>query len=315
MCDTTTDELELVEDMDDTLDAMEFYSPEQVTCIGESSYGNDINYIKNYLNKIAKIPLLSRQEEKEYARRIAQGDEKAKAEMIEANLRLVVNIAKKYVNRGLPLLDLIQEGNLGLIKAVERFDGDRECKFSTYAIWWIKQGITRALAEKARTIRVPMHTIDTINSLRKHYHKLLQKKKRVPKIYELADSAGISKKKVRDLLNSIKDTVSIEKPVCESAEHNMIDYIIDEQSMSALDKIIYDNLREQIKKVLNTLPDIEKDIIEMRFGVGFDEIKTLDEVGDKYNLSKERIRQIQQKALMKLKEPSRLKFLNDFAHN
>ena len=306
--------LQLIADIDDKTSDMEFNSQEEVP-LSEKSYNNGNNDIKHYLNQIAEIPLLSKKEEKEYARMIAGGDNNAKAEMTKANLRLVVNIAKKYVNSGLPFQDLIQEGNLGLMRAVDKFDAGRDYKFSTYAIWWIRQRITRALAEKIRIIRIPTHATDKLNSLRKQYRRLIKEKKREPKIHELAGAMGISEKKVQDFLNFVKSTISIEKPIYESANFNIIDYIPDERSVSALDVMINESLKEQIEKVLNTLPEIEKNIIEMRFGLGTGEIKTLDEVGDKYHLSKERIRQIQHKALDKLKEPQRLKLLNDFIQN
>ena len=271
--------------------------------------------VKIYLREIAKVPLLSRQKEKEYAERIAKGDKKAKSEMTKANLRLVVNIAKRYINCGLPFLDLVQEGNLGLMKAVEKFDLSRECKFSTYAIWWIRQGITRALADKARTIRIPVHTMDAIKSLIKTHQKLLQENKREPDIQEIATTMGISIKKVQELSNVIKNPISVEQPVAEFGNYSIIDYMEDKQSISALDKIIKENLSQQIQKVLHTLTEREKSVVEMRFGIGIQENKTLEEVGDRFNLSRERIRQIQHKAMSRLKEPARLKPLHEFINN
>ena len=273
------------------------------------------NDIKIYLREIAKVSLLSRKEEKEYALRIAKGDRQAKSEMIKANLRLVVNVAKKYINCGLPFLDLIQEGNLGLMKAVDKFDVDRKCKFSTYAIWWIRQGVTRAIAEKSQTIRVPVHTMDAVKSLLKHRQKFLQSNHREPDINELAEFMNIPVKKVRELKNIIKNPISIEEPISEFGNYNIIDYIEDKQYVSALNKIINENLKDQINKVLSTLPEREKNVIEMRFGIGFSGAKTLNEVGDRFHLSRERVRQLQQRAISKLKEPERLKPLYDFFKN
>ncbi|MGA1868628.1 MAG: sigma-70 family RNA polymerase sigma factor [bacterium] len=272
--------------------------------------------IKIYLREIAKVPLLSREKEMEYARRISEGDNEAKIKLTKANLRLVVNIAKRYINCGLPFLDLVQEGNLGLMKAVEKFDVKRECKFSTYAIWWIRQGITRALADKARTIRIPVHTMDAIKLLIKHHQRLLQENKREPNLQELAKSMGVSVKKIQELLNVIKNPISMEQPMAEFGNYSIVDYIEDKQCVSALDKIINDNLRDQIQKVLHTLTEREKSVIEMRFGLsGSLEEKTLEEVGDYFKLSRERIRQIQHKAMARLKDPGRLKPLYDFVRN
>ncbi|MGA1868883.1 MAG: RNA polymerase sigma factor RpoD/SigA [bacterium] len=273
------------------------------------------NEIKIYLREIAKVPLLSRKEEKEYALRIAQGDTYAKSEMTKANLRLVVNIAKKYINCGLPFLDLIQEGNLGLMKAVEKFDVKRKCKFSTYAIWWIRQGITRAIAEKSQTIRVPVHTMDAVKSLLKHTQKFLQNNHREPDNKELAKSMKISIEKVEELKNIIKSPISIEEPINELGNYNIVDYIEDKQYVSALDRLINDNLSEQIRKVLHTLPERERNVIKLRFGIGVPTTKTLNEVGDQFHLSRERVRQLQQRALARLKEPERLKPLYDFFGN
>ena len=281
--------------------------------------GNNISEtdydVKIYLREIAKVPLLSRKKEREYAQKIAMGDKKAKSDMTTANLRLVVNIAKRYINCGLPFLDLVQEGNLGLMKAVDKFDVSRECKFSTYAIWWIRQGITRALADKARTIRIPVHTMDAIKLLIKTHQRLLQENKREPDINELATAMGVSVKKVQELSNVIKNPISVEQPISEFGNYSIIDYMEDKQNMSALDKIINENLSQEIQKVLDTLSEREKSVVEMRFGIGSHGNKTLEEVGDRFNLSRERIRQIQHKAMSRLKEPERGKPLQDFINN
>ncbi|MGA1826174.1 MAG: RNA polymerase sigma factor RpoD/SigA [bacterium] len=301
---------ELAEEMSDN----DFdFSPEESTeCNRVSETDNDI---KIYLREIAKASLLSRKEEKEYALRIAKGDQHAKSEMIKANLRLVVNVAKKYINCGLPFLDLIQEGNLGLMKAVDKFDANRKCKFSTYAIWWIRQGITRAIAEKSQTIRVPVHTMDAVKSLLKQRQKFLQSNHREPDSNELAEYMHIPVKKVQELKNIIKNPISIEEPISEFGNYNIIDYIEDKQYVSALHKIIDENLKNQIHKVLNTLSERERNVIEMRFGIGFSGEKTLNEVGNKFHLSRERVRQLQQRAISKLKEPERQKPLYDFFKN
>ncbi|MGA1824902.1 MAG: RNA polymerase sigma factor RpoD/SigA [bacterium] len=310
----TNNDLTVLTDSDDNIYDSECISREERP-LNDRSYNYGKNDIKFYLDKISKIPLLSKNEEQKYARMIAEGDANAKVAMTEANLRLVVNIAKKYVNAGLSFQDLIQEGNLGLMRAVDKFDADRDYKFSTYAIWWIRQRITRALAEKTRTIKIPTHATDTLNSMRKQYRIFLKEKKREPSMHELAAAMGISKKKLQRFLNYIENNIPIENQIYESTTFNIIDYIPDERSVSALDGMINESLKEQIKKVLNTLSDLEKNIIEMRFGLDTGDMKTLGEIGDKYRLSKERIRQIQHKALDKLKEPQRLKLLNDFIQN
>ncbi|MGA1868230.1 MAG: RNA polymerase sigma factor RpoD/SigA [bacterium] len=282
----------------------------------EGEKDKSINSVKIYLREIANVPLLSREQEREYARRIAKGDEKAKSQMAQANLRLVVNIAKKYINRGLPLLDLIQEGNIGLIKAIEKFDIKYECKFSTYAIWWIRQTITRALVQKTRTIRVPVHAMETINSLIRIRNKLRQENIKDPDIKDLAQYIGMTEERVIDLLRLIKDPISAEQPLSDfDNNYTIIDYLEDKQSTSALDNIINENLKEKIQNILHTLPPMEKAVIEMRFGLGSHREKTLEEVGNIFNLSRERIRQIQEMALTKIKKSERLSPLFDFIEN
>lgn len=306
-------ELELVKDIDSNKYSIDFDYHHRRIVEDDNLYGYNIN-IKYYLHEIALIPLLSRQEEKEYSMRIAKGDDRAKDEMIKANLRLVVNIAKKYLNRGLSFLDLIQEGNIGLMKAVDKFDLNRGCRFSTHAAWWIRQGITRALIEKTQTIRVPQHARDMLRSLNKHHSSFIQENERYPEIYELAESMALPEKKVQELLN-IKKPISIEKHINEYDNNKIFDYIEDKKSISAFDKVTNDNLIKQLKKALDNLTWIEKSIIEMRFGLGSDDFKTLKKIAEQLHLSKERIRQIQHSALKKLKKSQISKLLNDFVQN
>ncbi|MGA1867770.1 MAG: RNA polymerase sigma factor RpoD/SigA [bacterium] len=280
---------------------------------------DDTYYIKNYIREITRIPLLSREEEREYAARIAKGDKEARSKLIEANLRLVVNIAKRYSHCGLPFLDLIQEGNLGLIKAVEKFDGTRGCKFSTYATWWIRQSIRRAMANKARTIRVPVHTLDTINSLIKGRERLMRENKKEPNIKEMATYMKIPEKRVQDLFNIInilRKPVCLEQPFDDTSNYSYADYLEDKESNTAWDKVIDKSLKKEIRRLLYTLlNEREQKIIGMRFGIETYEGKTLEEVGDSCHLSRERIRQIQNEALSRLKESDDLKPLYDFLKN
>ena len=271
--------------------------------------------IKLYLKEIGKVALLTREQEKDLGKRIAAGDEKAKAELIEANLRLVVSIAKKYTNSGLPFMDLVQEGNIGLIKAVEKFDYHRGCKFSTYAIWWIRQAITRALADKARIIRIPVHTLDAIKSMLKAHQRLIQNMKREPNIHDIACEMGIGVEKVRELLSVIKVPISVETPIDEFGNSSISDYIEDKRGASPIDSVIKQSLCEEIQSILDTLSEREKKIIEMRFGIGTYKEKTLEEIGKCFHLTRERIRQIEENALQRLKKPNCLFPLLDFIKN
>ncbi|MGA1825664.1 MAG: RNA polymerase sigma factor RpoD/SigA [bacterium] len=312
MVNNMLNELESIHDIDDgKFSPVDFDSPREEGISEDKPYDN--YYVKQYLREIAKVRLLSRREEKEFAQRIADGDNQARAEMTKANLRLVVNIAKKYMNHGLPFLDLIQEGNLGLMKAVDKFDATRGCKFSTYAVWWIRQGITRALGDKTQTIRIPICAMDTYKSLLKHQYKFIQDKKREPEIPELAESMGISEKKVRELLD-IKNPISFDTYI-DYNTYKIIDFIEDKQYVSAFDRMTNENLKEQLEIALNKLTDIEKNVIKMRFGLESDNSKTLDEIGDEFQLSRERIRQIQQAALKKLKTLHTSKPLSDLIQN
>lgn len=271
--------------------------------------------IKSYLKEIGRIPLLTRKKERKIAERIASGDERAKAELIEANLRLVVSIAKKYINNGLPFMDLVQEGNIGLIKAVEKFDYQRGCKFSTYAIWWIRQAITRALADKARIIRIPVHTLDAIKSMLKVYQKLQQEKQKEPNLQEIAMEMGISPQKVRELWGVIRTPISVEAPIDQNGNFNLYDYIEDKNVPSPIERVVDQNLSSKLQMVLHTLTDREKKIIEMRYGIGTNKEQTLEEIGRYFHLTRERIRQIEEKALQRLQQPICQDPLTEFVQN
>ena len=270
------------------------------------------NQVRAYLREIGKIPLLTKEDEVALAKRIARGDNEAKELLIKANLRLVVSIAKKYVSSGLPFLDLVQEGNIGLMKAVEKFDHHKGCKFSTYAIWWIRQSITRALADKGRTIRIPVHTLDAIKAMMKSHQKLMQRMKKEPTLSEIADDMEVPLQKIYELVGIIKNPISVETPIDELGNYNIVDYIEDKNNASPMDTILDDNLIEQIQKVLKTLTKREKIIIEMRYGIGTNREQTLEEIGKYFHLTRERIRQIEERALQRLKQPNRITPLMDF---
>ncbi|MGA1840171.1 MAG: RNA polymerase sigma factor RpoD/SigA [bacterium] len=268
-----------------------------------------------YLNQIKKVPLLTREKERELAKKIAKGDEDAKKELIESNLRLVVSIAKKYINSGLPFMDLIQEGNLGLIRAVEKFDYHRGCKFSTYAIWWIRQAIKRAIADKARIIRIPVNTLDTIKSMQRTQEKLIQGMKKEPTTGEIASEMELSLQKIEDLLSTVKDPVSTYTSLDESGNLNLSEFFEDKGLTSPLDRIIQQDLSEKIKNVLKMLPEKEKKIIELRFGIGRNKKMTLEQVSLRFKVTCERIRQIEEKAINRLKQPEYFQPLLEFIQN
>jgi RNA polymerase primary sigma factor len=272
------------------------------------------NQVRAYLREIGKIPLLTKEDEVALAKRIARGDNEAKELLIKANLRLVVSIAKKYVSSGLPFLDLVQEGNIGLMKAVEKFDHHKGCKFSTYAIWWIRQSITRALADKGRTIRIPVHTLDAIKAMMKSHQKLMQRMKKEPTLSEIADDMEVPLQKIYELVGIIKNPISVETPIDELGNYNIVDYIEDKNNASPMDTILDGNLIEQIQKVLKTLTKREKIIIEMRYGIGTNREQTLEEIGKYFHLTRERIRQIEERALQRLKQPNRITPLMDFVN-
>ena len=268
--------------------------------------------VRMYLREIGKIPLLSYDKELELAKRILEGDEEAKQELAEANLRLVVSIAKKYVGRGMLLLDLIQEGNMGLIKAVEKFDYTKGFKFSTYATWWIRQAITRAIADQARTIRIPVHMVETINRLIRTSRHLLQQLGREPTPEEIAKEMDMSVEKVMEIQKIAQDPVSLETPIGEEDDSHLGDFIQDEDSPAPQDAASYTLLREQLEEVMKTLTPREAKVLRLRFGLDDGKARTLEEVGKEFDVTRERIRQIEAKALRKLRHPSRSKKLRDY---
>jgi len=268
--------------------------------------------VRMYFKEIGKVPLLTAEEERELAIRIEQGDEEAKKKLCESNLRLVVSIARRYLNRGLSFLDLIQEGNLGLIKAVEKFDYTKGYKFSTYATWWIRQAITRSIADQARTIRIPVHMVETINKLIRISRQLLQEYGREPTSEEIAKEMGISVEKVREIKKISQDPVSLETPIGEEEDSHLGDFIPDEDIPSPIDAASYSMLQKQLREVLETLSEREKKVLILRFGLDDGRPRTLEEVGKEFNVTRERIRQIEAKALRKLRHPSRSKKLRDY---
>ena len=268
--------------------------------------------VRMYLKEIGKIPLLKPHEEIEYAKRMLEGDEIAKQRLVEANLRLVVSIAKRYVGRGMLFLDLIQEGNLGLIKAVEKFDYERGFKFSTYATWWIRQAITRAIADQARTIRIPVHMVETINKLIRVSRQLLQELGRDPKPEEIAKEMDMSEEKVREIMKIAQDPVSLETPIGEEEDSHLGDFIPDEDALAPAEAAAYSLLKDQIEEVLGSLNEREQKVLKLRFGLEDGRARTLEEVGKEFNVTRERIRQIEAKALRKLRHPSRSRKLKDY---
>ena len=268
--------------------------------------------VRMYLKEIGKIPLLKPHEEVELAKRMLEGDEIAKQRLVEANLRLVVSIAKRYVGRGMLFLDLIQEGNLGLIKAVEKFDYVRGFKFSTYATWWIRQAITRAIADQARTIRIPVHMVETINKLIRVSRQLLQELGRDPKPEEIAKEMEMSEEKVREIMKIAQDPVSLETPIGEEEDSHLGDFIPDDDAPAPAEAAAYSLLKEQIEDVLGSLNDREQKVLKLRFGLEDGRARTLEEVGKEFDVTRERIRQIEAKALRKLRHPSRSKKLRDY---
>lgn len=268
--------------------------------------------VRMYLKEIGKVPLLSADEEIELAKRMEKGDVEAKRRLAEANLRLVVSIAKRYVGRGMLFLDLIQEGNLGLIKAVEKFDYRKGYKFSTYATWWIRQAITRAIADQARTIRIPVHMVETINKLIRVSRQLVQELGRDPTPEELAKELNMPVDKVREILKISQEPVSLETPIGEEEDSHLGDFIPDDDAPAPSEAAAYSLLREQLSDVLDTLTPREEKVLRLRFGLDDGRARTLEEVGKEFNVTRERIRQIEAKALRKLRHPSRSKKLKDF---
>ena len=271
--------------------------------------------VRMYLKEIGKIPLLTAERETYLAEQISLGNKDAKDELIEANLRLVVSIAKRHVGKGMYFLDLIQEGNLGLIKAVEKFDYSKGYKFSTYATWWIRQAITRAIADQARTIRIPVHMVETIHKVSRTARQLLQEKGREPTTEEIAKELGMTAEKVREIMKIAQDPVSLETPIGEEEDSHLGDFVEDNDSPAPSDSASYSLLREQLCNILKTLTPREEQVIKLRFGLEDGRPRTLEEVGRQFQITRERIRQIEAKALRKLRHPSRSKTLKDYLAN
>ena len=288
-------------------------SPDKI--LEELSNSKDVKIsdpVRMYLKEIGRINLLSSDEEFEYAKLAEQGDEYAKSMLAESNLRLVVSIAKRYVGRGMLFLDLIQEGNIGLMKAVDKFDPSKGYKFSTYATWWIRQAITRAIADQARTIRIPVHMVETINKLARVQRQLTQELNREPTDEEIAKKIGISVEKVREVYKISQDPVSLETPIGEEDDSHLGDFIKDERTMSPEEYATIEMLKEELSGVLLTLTEREEKVLRLRFGLDDGQCRTLEEVGQVFNVTRERIRQIEAKALRKLRHPSRSRRLKDF---
>ena len=301
------------DDMAPSEEELELIEEEKLIDTEEMSEAMSVNDpVRMYLKEIGKIPLLTSEEEMEVAKRLAEGDESAHNTMVEANLRLVVSIAKRYVGRGLPFLDLIQEGNLGLIKAVGKFDYTKGYKFSTYATWWIRQAISRAIADHARTIRIPVHMVETINRVSRASHELVQDLGREPTSTEIAKRLNLSTEKVEEIMRVAQEPVSLETPVGEEDDSHLGDFIQDEDASEPADAATYAMLREQLAGVLKTLTPREEKVLCLRYGLTDGRMHTLEEVGDEFEVTRERIRQIEAKALRKLRHPSRSKILKDF---
>jgi RNA polymerase primary sigma factor len=268
--------------------------------------------VRMYLKEIGRVALLKAEQEVHYAKLIEQGDEEAKNQLTEANLRLVVSIAKKYIGRGMSFLDLIQEGNMGLIRAVEKFDYHKGYKFSTYATWWIRQAITRAIADQARTIRIPVHMVETINKLVRVSRRLLQELGREPNDEEIADEMGITPEKVREITKVSQDPVSLETPIGEEEDSHLGDFVEDKEATAPSDAASLTMLRTEVEDILDTLTPRERRVLQLRFGLIDGHQRTLEEVGKRFGVTRERIRQIEAKALRKLRHPSRSKKLKDY---
>ena len=311
--DSKDDHLDLIEDIDDEKESViaEEVKAEELDLSAPKGVSID-DPVRMYLKEIGKIPLLSPEEESELARRMDEGDETVKQLLVEANLRLVVSIAKRYVGRGMLFLDLIQEGNLGLIKAVEKFDYKKGFKFSTYATWWIRQAITRAIADQARTIRIPVHMVETINKLIRISRQLMQELGRDPSPEELAQKMEMPVEKVREIQKISQEPVSLETPIGEEEDSHLGDFIPDEDAPAPAEAAAYSLLKEQLDEVLMSLNEREQKVLRLRFGLEDGRARTLEEVGKEFEVTRERIRQIEAKALRKLRHPSRSKKLKDY---
>ena len=291
---TEEDEVEIIDDVD-VLEGVSTEDP-----------------VRMYLKEIGNVPLLTTEQEVELAKRVEAGDEEAKKQLTEANLRLVVSIAKKYVGRGMPFLDLIQEGNMGLMKAVDKFDYTKGYKFSTYATWWIRQAITRGIADTGRTIRVPVHMVETINKTLRMTRTLLQELGREPTPEEVAERLNVSGSRVREVLKISRDPVSLDTPIGEEDDSHLGDFIEDDSALSPADSAAFSMLRAELSTALESLTERERQVVKLRFGLEDGRARTLEEVGKEFNVTRERIRQIEAKALRKLRHPSRSKRLKDF---
>lgn len=302
--------IEVVEDLDQELEEIQS-NEEEIDLTVPEGIGLD-DPVRMYLKEIGKVPLLSAQEEIKLAERMNNGDEAAKKRLAEANLRLVVSIAKRYVGRGMLFLDLIQEGNLGLIKAVEKFDYTKGYKFSTYATWWIRQAITRSIADQARTIRIPVHMVETINKLIRVSRQLLQENGREPRVDEIAEAMNMNEERVREIMKIAQEPVSLETPIGEEEDSILGDFIPDNDAPAPADMAAFMLLKEQLVEVLDTLTPREAKVLKLRFGLEDGRARTLEEVGGEFQVTRERIRQIEAKALRKLRHPSRSRKLKDF---
>ena len=303
--------VEIVHDLDKELEEIQQNGEEKIDLTLPDGISVD-DPVRMYLKEIGKVPLLTIEEETELAKKMVEGDDRARKKLAEANLRLVVSIAKRYVGRGMMFLDLIQEGNLGLIKAVEKFDYNKGYKFSTYATWWIRQAITRAIADQARTIRIPVHMVETINKLIRESRRLLQELGREPTPDELAKELNMTYDKVREIMKIAQEPVSLETPIGEEEDSHLGDFIPDEDAPAPAEAASYMLLREQLTDVLDTLTSREARVLKLRFGLEDGRSRTLEEVGKEFNVTRERIRQIEAKALRKLRHPSRSKKLKDY---
>ncbi len=304
--------VEIIEGLDDTDSdsAIHGSGVPSSGAVAEASTTDDP--VKVYLKEIGMVPLLSADEEIELAKRIQNGDEKAKKRLSEANLRLVVSIAKRYLGRGMHFLDLIQEGNLGLIKAVDKFDYSKGFKFSTYATWWIRQAITRAIADQARTIRIPVHMVETMNKVKRVSGQLLHSNGQEPTPEEVAEELSLPVEKIREIMRASKDPVSLETPIGEEDDSHLGDFIPDDDALAPAEEASHVLLKEHLLEVLDTLTPREKRVLQMRFGIDDGKPRTLEEVGKEFDVTRERIRQIEAKALRKLRHPSRSKRLKDY---
>ena len=304
------DLLETEDDEIESLDDVEEVRIEETSEVLEGVSTEDP--VRMYLKEIGNVPLLTSEQEVDLARRVEEGDPEAKKALTEANLRLVVSIAKKYVGRGMPFLDLIQEGNMGLMKAVDKFDYTKGYKFSTYATWWIRQASTRGIADTGRTIRVPVHMVETINKTLRMTRQLLQELGREPTPEEVADKLGVPASRVREVLKISRDPVSLDTPIGEEDDSHLGDFIEDDTALSPADSATFSMLKEELSNALESLTERERQVVKLRFGLEDGRARTLEEVGKEFNVTRERIRQIEAKALRKLRHPSRSKRLKDF---